>query len=80
MVIRFLKRNQIQKFLLELQDGLNVSPEYSVVFEDAIAGVEAANRAGMYSIGVGDTETLQHAKYVVKDFHRVNASIFRSIN
>jgi len=47
---------------------LNVSPEYSVVFEDAIAGVEAANRAGMYSIGVGDTETLQHAKHVVKDF------------
>jgi beta-phosphoglucomutase len=53
---------------IKAANGLNVSPECSVVFEDAIAGVEAANRAGMYSIGVGDTETLHHAKYVVKDF------------
>ena len=53
---------------IQAASGLNVSPIHTAVFEDAIAGVEAANRAGMYSIGVGDTETLQHAKHLVEDF------------
>jgi len=44
-------------------DKLNLKPEQCVVFEDAIAGVEAANAANMISIGVGDEETLHEADF-----------------
>ncbi len=42
---------------------LNLQPEYCVVFEDAIAGVEAANKANMISIGIGDKQTLHKADF-----------------
>jgi len=38
---------------------LNISPENCIVFEDAIAGVQAANKAGMISIGIGDKNVLK---------------------
>jgi beta-phosphoglucomutase len=40
-------------FLIGAQK-LNLSPENCVVFEDAIAGIEAANKANMISVGIGD--------------------------
>ncbi|GAB1308465.1 beta-phosphoglucomutase [Urechidicola sp. KH5] len=43
---------------------LGVAPENCVVVEDAIAGIEAANLAGMISIGIGDTKTLKEASLV----------------
>ena len=46
---------------------LNLKPEQCVVFEDAIAGVEAANAAHMISIGIGDSETLHEADFNFKD-------------
>jgi beta-phosphoglucomutase len=49
-------------FLIGAQK-LKLKPEQCVVFEDAIAGVEAANRANMISIGVGDKETLHKADF-----------------
>ena len=42
---------------------LNLKPEQCVVFEDAIAGVEAANKANMISIGIGDKQTLHKADF-----------------
>ncbi|GAA4810937.1 beta-phosphoglucomutase [Litoribaculum gwangyangense] len=42
---------------------LNLPPEKCIVFEDAIAGIEAANKANMISIGVGDKKTLNKANY-----------------
>lgn len=35
-----------------------VPPENAVVFEDALVGVVAAKRAGMYAVGVGSTHSL----------------------
>ena len=35
--------------------------------EDAIAGVEAINKANMFSVGVGSLEHLSHADYLVGD-------------
>lgn len=52
-------------FLLGAQ-GLEVEPNECVVFEDAVSGVEAAIRAGMYVIGVGSKETLHRANDVVE--------------
>lgn len=44
-------------------EKLNLQPENCVVFEDAIAGVEAANKANMISIGIGNKDTLSKANY-----------------
>ncbi|MEY2630129.1 MAG: Beta-phosphoglucomutase [Bacteroidota bacterium] len=47
---------------------LNVSNENAVVFEDSVAGIQAANTANMISVGIGDAAILHEAKYNFKDF------------
>ena len=47
-------------FLIAAQK-LNANPANCIVVEDAIAGVEAANIAGMTSIGIGDKKALKAA-------------------
>lgn len=46
-------------------DRLNVPPDTCVVFEDAEAGVEAAHRAGMKSVGIGSPAILGEAELVI---------------
>ena len=43
---------------------LNLQPNNCIVFEDAIAGIEAAKRAGMIAVGIGDKDTLNEADYI----------------
>ena len=50
---------------------LGMSPEQSIVFEDSIAGVQAANIAKMISVGIGEEKTLHEAKYIFKDFTHI---------
>ena len=52
---------------LQAADLLNAENEKCIVFEDAQAGIEAANKAGMMSIGIGEKEILGHADYVFKN-------------
>ncbi len=47
---------------------VNATPENAIVFEDSVAGIQAANIANMISIGIGDAATLQEAKYIFTDF------------
>ncbi|MBR9916062.1 MAG: beta-phosphoglucomutase [Algicola sp.] len=47
---------------------LGMNPEDCIVFEDSVAGVQAANTANMISIGIGDKSVLHEADYVFKDF------------
>lgn len=47
---------------------LGVEPSHCVVFEDAIAGIEAAHNAGMYCVGVGEAKTLHMADRVIEGF------------
>jgi beta-phosphoglucomutase len=47
---------------------LNTPNENSIVFEDSVAGIQAANNANMISIGIGDESILSEAKYNFKDF------------
>lgn len=47
---------------------LNLQPSLCVVFEDAVAGVEAAHRAGMKCVGVGSPNILSEADKVIPGF------------
>lgn len=62
---------------LKASAALNLEPSQCVVFEDAIAGLEAAHRAGMKCIGVGDQKTLTEADRVIPGFVNVNLSILQ---
>ncbi|WP_159018860.1 beta-phosphoglucomutase [Algibacter sp. L3A6] len=60
-------------------EKLNLKPEQCIVFEDAIAGVEAANRAHMVSVGIGDKDTLSEADYNFNDLTEIPADFIESI-
>lgn len=47
---------------------LNVMPQQCVVFEDAVAGIEAAHCAGMKCIGVGNPRILCDADFNISGF------------
>lgn len=51
---------------------LSVKPPESVVFEDAVAGIEAAIRGGMKSVGVGSKDILSKADIVIDGFKDKN--------
>lgn len=57
-------------FLIAAEE-LNVNPEDCIVFEDAVAGIQAANNANMTSIGIGEKTVLHEAKHVFKDFTEI---------
>lgn len=48
--------------------ALNADPAKTIVFEDAASGVEAANRGGFFSVGVGSEEFLGEADIVIQNF------------
>ena len=58
---------------------LGIAPEAAVVFEDAQAGVEAALRAGMKVIGVGDPQMLKHAHHVISGFASFDLAQLREV-
>ncbi len=58
---------------------LNVPPTDCIVFEDSQAGIEAANKAGMVTIGIGDKKTLNKADYIFKDFTEINESFLEKL-
>lgn len=49
-------------------EGLGVEVSETVVFEDALKGIQAANTGGFYSIGVGDATQLKEANHVISGF------------
>ncbi|OKP87653.1 beta-phosphoglucomutase [Paenibacillus helianthi] len=54
-----------------------VEPEECVVFEDAEAGITAAIRAGMRSVGIGSPETLSAADIVVPSLAHISVAALR---
>lgn len=57
---------------------LNISNQNSMVFEDAISGIQAANSAKMTSVGIGDKRILHEAKYNFKDFTFMDTSFIEA--
>ncbi|MDC8004764.1 beta-phosphoglucomutase [Aureisphaera galaxeae] len=53
---------------LRAAEQIGVNPADAIVFEDSLAGVQAANIAGMTSIGIGNPKILHEADYVFSDF------------
>ena len=58
---------------------LNATNENSMVFEDSVAGIQAANIANMTSIGIGDEKILHEAKYNFKDFTFIENSFLEKL-
>jgi beta-phosphoglucomutase len=58
---------------------LNVDPGYCIVFEDAVAGVEAALNAGMMCIGIGSEMILTKAPFVVSGLAEMNLKKLKEI-
>lgn len=52
--------------------NLDVVPTSCVVFEDAVAGIQAANQAQMISIGIGDPSVLHEATFNFMDFTEID--------
>ena len=71
------KKNYYQ--LIIQKKKLNVLNENAVVFEDSIAGIQAANSAKMTSIGIGDEKILFEAKYLFKKFNFIDVSFIESL-
>jgi len=60
-------------------EKLNVAPENCIVFEDAIAGVEAANNAGMISIGIGSEDVLTEANSVFESMDQMSDAFLNNL-
>jgi beta-phosphoglucomutase len=56
---------------------LNILPAEAVVFEDAIAGIEAAKSGGFAVVGIGDAITLKGADFVVPSLKQMNLDLLR---
>ena len=50
----------------------NQTNENSIVFEDSVAGIEAANTAKMTSIGIGEASILNEAKFNFNNFEEIS--------
>lgn len=58
---------------------LDIEPAACVVFEDAIAGVDAARAGGMKVIGIGTENRLKGADLVVEGLHQMNLEILEKL-
>ena len=58
---------------------LNITPENAIVFEDSVAGIQAANIGNMISIGIGEASTLHEAKYIFKDFTAIETAFIATL-
>jgi beta-phosphoglucomutase len=62
-----------ETFLLGARD-LGVDPADCVVFEDALAGIQAAKNGGMVAVGIGDPAVLAGSNLVISGFADLSLS------
>ncbi len=58
---------------------VNFPPEKSIVFEDSVAGIQAANIGGMTSVGIGDDSILGEADFVFPDFTHIDLNFIENL-
>ena len=64
---------------LEAAKAIKVKPENCIVFEDSVAGIQAANSANMISIGIGEASVLNEADFVFKDFTAMSLNFLEKL-
>ena len=64
---------------IKAAEMVGVKPANCIVFEDAVAGVQAALNAGMVCIGIGSPRILTEAHYVVPGLNMMNITKLMSI-
>jgi len=60
-------------------EALGVQPSECVVFEDAIAGVEAAINGGMKVVGIGSPDVLGKANMVVSGLDKMSLEMLNEL-
>jgi beta-phosphoglucomutase len=60
-------------------EALNTAPANCVVFEDAIAGIEAAKNGGMIAVGIGSPKVLTEADLVVSGLNEMSLEKLREL-
>ena len=60
-------------------EELEVEYDQTVVFEDSIAGIQAANAVNMTSVGIGDAEVLHEADYNFNDFTEITTAFLNQL-
>lgn len=58
---------------------LHIPAKDCIVFEDSLAGIKAANSAGMISIGIGDKNILNEADYIFNDFTEISLEFLNEL-
>ncbi len=64
---------------LNAATALDIPKKHCIVFEDSVAGIQAANAAGMISIGIGEATVLHEADYVFKDFTEMDINFIKQL-
>lgn len=64
---------------LQAAKKLGTAPKDAIVFEDSVAGVEAANNGGMTSVGIGEKNILKSAQYIFPDFIHIDLSFIETL-
>ena len=59
---------------LQAAKALNLKPENCAVFEDSLAGIQAAKKGGMIAVGVGNKNNLPGADFYVKSLGEAERS------
>jgi beta-phosphoglucomutase len=57
----------------------NAQPNHCIVFEDSVAGIQAANAAGMISIGIGNESVLNEAVHNFTSFTEISNSFLEEL-
>ena len=64
---------------IKAAEMVGIEPGNCVVFEDAVAGVQAALNAGMMCIGIGSPKILNKAHFVVSGLNEMNLEKLKTI-
>lgn len=56
---------------------LNVPPNECIVFEDSLAGIEAAKKGGMYAVAVGSPDKLKGYDLIIPGFEGIDFEYIR---
>ena len=74
---KIVKGKPDPEVFLKGAEELGLLPIECVVFEDAVAGVEAAKRAGMFAVGIGSPHVLMQADLVVPSLEGLTLDAIR---